>query len=83
MGRAESGEELGFAQELVYGEAAFGLPDLDRNEALHVRVRREEHLRLRSAPKAPLDPISLVQGFADHSLIALFQRTVAVSINKW
>ena len=64
--RAESREQLGFAEKLVDGEAAFRLPDLDRDEPLHVRVRREKHLGLRSARQAPLDSISVVQRFADH-----------------
>ena len=53
-------------EKLVDGKAAFRLPDSDRDLALHVRIRRQKHLRLRSAPQAPLDSISVVQGFADH-----------------
>jgi serine/threonine protein kinase len=67
---AESGEQFSFAKELVDGKAAFGFPDLDRDEPLHVGVGREKDFGLRSAAEASLDPISLIQDFADHLLIA-------------
>jgi hypothetical protein len=69
VGRAKSGKQLGFPQKLVYRKAAFGLPDFDRDLTFHVNVRREKDFSLRSAAQAPLNLISFVQNFADHSLV--------------
>jgi hypothetical protein len=83
MRGAKSREQFGFAEKLIDRKAAFRLPNLDRDEPFHVNVGREKDLGLRSAPEASLDPISVIECFADHSSIALFERTVAVSMNKW
>ncbi len=72
--RAEPGQQLGFPQKFVDGEAAFRLPDLDRDASLHVQVGREKDLCLRTAAKAPLDSITVVQRLADHLTRCLLRR---------